>query len=58
MTPQDIQTIHELLANRVQPHSAREGAAILQLAAKLVSHFAPKPAPPQDSQQPTAPADK
>lgn len=40
MTTKDIQTIYELLANRVVPQSAREGAAILQLAAKLVQHFA------------------
>ena len=41
MTPKDIQTIYELLANRVVPQSAREGAAILSLATKLVQNFAP-----------------
>ncbi len=51
MTPQEIHTIHELLANRVQPTSAREGVAICQLAAKLVSHFAEKKALPQDAVQ-------
>lgn len=56
MTPQEIQTIYEMLANRVVPQSAREGAAILQLAAKLVSHFAQKSASQQDSPQAGAPA--
>lgn len=40
MTPKDIQTIYELLASRVVPTSAREGAAIMALGAKLVKHFA------------------
>lgn len=46
MNAQEIQTIHDLLANRVVPQSAREGAAILGLAQKLVTHFAPQFAPP------------
>jgi hypothetical protein len=47
MKPQEIQTIHDLLVNRVVPQSAREGVAIMALAQKLVSHFASPPAPPQ-----------
>jgi hypothetical protein len=49
MTPQDIQTIYDLLSTRVVPQSAREGMAIMQLGARLVSHFANPPKPPQDS---------
>lgn len=45
MSPDDIKTIYELLANRVVPQSAREGSAIMALGARLVNHFAPKPAP-------------
>jgi hypothetical protein len=45
MTPKDVQTIYELLASRVVPQSAREGAAIMALAAKLVSNFAQKDEP-------------
>lgn len=56
MSPIDIQTIYELLANRVVPNSAREGAAIMALGARLVSHFAPKPEPKHDAQQPGAPS--
>lgn len=50
MTPDEIKTIHELLCNRVQPQSAREGVAIFQLAGKLVSHFAKLAASQQDKQ--------
>lgn len=55
MSPEDIKNIYELLASRVVPHSAREGAAIMALGSRLVSHFAQKPAAPQSSPQ-TAPA--
>lgn len=60
MTPQDIQNIHDLLADRVQPRSAREGAAILALGQKLVQHFArefaPKPAAADTNGAASAPA--
>jgi hypothetical protein len=46
MNPKDVQSIYELLAERVTPRNAREGAAILELGARLVAHFAPKPAAP------------
>lgn len=49
MSPDDVKTVYELLANRVVPQSAREGAAIMALGARLVSHFAKPPAPPQDA---------
>lgn len=34
MNPQEIETLFNLLVNRVQPDSAREGVAIFNLAAK------------------------
>lgn len=50
MTPEDVKTIYELLANRVTPVSAREGEQIMMLGRRLVAHFAnaaaPAPAPP------------
>lgn len=56
MTPQEIKQIHTILTTRVSCQNAREGVAIFELAAKLVSHFAKANAPQQDSQQPSAPA--
>jgi hypothetical protein len=44
MTPQEIQIICDLLSNRVQPQSAREGAAIMQLVSKLAASIT-KPVP-------------
>jgi hypothetical protein len=57
VTPIEIKTIHELLANRVVPQSAREGAAIMQLAAKLVSHFAKEAAAQHDASTEPQPAE-
>jgi hypothetical protein len=60
MKAQEIQTIHDILMERVVPKNAREGVAIAGLAARLVSHFAKDHAPQQSPQQtaPTSPSEQ
>jgi hypothetical protein len=52
LTSNEAQAIAVILRKRVVPKDAEEGAALLMLATKVVSHFAPQNEPQQHAQQP------
>lgn len=59
LTPNEAECIAYCLRKRVKPVDAEEGANLMMLAAKVVSHFAPQPVDQQSSQPgASAPADK